>query len=66
MTKAPGWKLRAAMAFAAVYLVWGSTYLAIRVGVQELPPALFAELQGLATKYQVDQVLAPLTTPHVP
>jgi drug/metabolite transporter (DMT)-like permease len=29
------------LAFATVYLVWGSTYLAIRVGVQELPPVLF-------------------------
>jgi drug/metabolite transporter (DMT)-like permease len=42
MTKPSGWKLRATAAFATVYLVWGSTYLAIRVGVQELPPALFA------------------------
>ena len=31
-----------AIAFAIIYLVWGSTYLAIRVGVQVLPPALFA------------------------
>lgn len=30
------------LAFTTVYLVWGSSYLAIRVGVQELPPALFA------------------------
>lgn len=30
------------IAFATVYLVWGSSYLAIRVGVQDLPPALFA------------------------
>ncbi|HEY1078119.1 MAG TPA: EamA family transporter [Fontimonas sp.] len=29
-------------AFATVYLVWGSTYLAIRVGVKDLPPVLFA------------------------
>lgn len=29
-------------AFATVYLVWGSTYLGIRIGVQALPPALFA------------------------
>jgi drug/metabolite transporter (DMT)-like permease len=34
--------LQLAAAFAAVYLVWGSTYLAIRVGVQDLPPLLFA------------------------
>jgi LDH2 family malate/lactate/ureidoglycolate dehydrogenase len=31
-----------------------------------LPPALFEELMGLAKKYQVDQVLQPLTTPYVP
>lgn len=29
-------------AFAAVYLIWGSTYLAIRVGVETLPPFLMA------------------------
>ena len=28
-------------AYVAVCLVWGSTYLAIRVGVRHLPPALF-------------------------
>ena len=48
MTRPPGWKLKAALAFAAVYVVWGSTYLAIRVGVQELPPALFAGSRFLA------------------
>lgn len=29
-------------AFAAVYLIWGSTYLAIRWGVAEIPPFLMA------------------------
>ena len=33
------------LAFATVYLVWGSTYLAIRVGVQALPAVLFAGLR---------------------
>ncbi len=28
------------LAFAAVYLIWGSTYLAIRIGVETLPPFL--------------------------
>ncbi len=28
------------LAFAAVYLIWGSTYLAIRIGVKTLPPFL--------------------------
>jgi len=36
------------IAFAIVYLVWGSTYLAIRVGVQLLPPWLFAGSRLLA------------------
>lgn len=35
------------LAFATVYLVWGSTYLAIRVGVQDLPPFLFAGVRFL-------------------
>ena len=30
------------MAFAIIYLVWGSTFLAIRVGVREVPPFLLA------------------------
>jgi drug/metabolite transporter (DMT)-like permease len=29
-------------AFGAVYLIWGSTYLAIRVGVESFPPLLLA------------------------
>ena len=29
-------------AFAAVYVVWGSTYLAIRVAIETLPPLLMA------------------------
>jgi drug/metabolite transporter (DMT)-like permease len=33
------------VAFAAIYLVWGSTYLAIRVAVEALPPFLMAGLR---------------------
>jgi drug/metabolite transporter (DMT)-like permease len=33
------------LAFAAVYLIWGSTYLAIRVGVRSLPPFLMSGLR---------------------
>jgi drug/metabolite transporter (DMT)-like permease len=32
--------LRLALAFVVVYVVWGSTYLGIRIAVLELPPAL--------------------------
>ena len=36
----PSWKT--VLAFAIIYFVWGSTFLAIRVGVREVPPLLFA------------------------
>jgi len=35
------------MAFAAVYVVWGSTYLAIRIGIESLPPLILAGLRHL-------------------
>ncbi len=35
------------LAFAIIYLVWGSTYLAIRVGVREVPPFLLAAMRFL-------------------
>ena len=37
------WKILSA--FAIIYLVWGSTYQAIRVGVREMPPFLMAGLR---------------------
>ena len=39
--------MRKFLAFAAVYLIWGSTYLAIGVGVRELPPLLMAGVRFL-------------------
>src|ERR1700693_5350735 len=41
----PAWKTL--MAFAIIYFVWGTTYLAIRVGVHEVPPFLLAALRFL-------------------
>jgi len=35
-------------AFAAVYVLWGSTYLAIRVAIESLPPLLMASTRFLA------------------
>jgi drug/metabolite transporter (DMT)-like permease len=37
------WKIL--LAFAIIYLVWGSTFLSIRVGVREVPPFLLAGLR---------------------
>jgi drug/metabolite transporter (DMT)-like permease len=33
------------LAFGIIYFVWGSTFLAIRVGVHEVPPFLFAAMR---------------------
>ena len=35
------------IAFAAVYIVWGSTYLAIRIGLESFPPLILAGLRHL-------------------
>jgi len=39
----PTWKIL--LAFGVVYFVWGSTYLAIRIGVHEVPPFLLAGMR---------------------
>ena len=39
---------RVAVAYATVAIVWGSTYLAIRIGVQHVPPALFGTIRFLS------------------
>src|SRR5213075_1475666 len=41
----PTWKIL--LAFAMIYFVWGSTFLAIRVGVREVPPFLLAGMRFL-------------------
>jgi len=42
-THRPGWKTL--LAFAIIYFVWGSTFLAIRIGVREVPPFLLAAMR---------------------
>jgi drug/metabolite transporter (DMT)-like permease len=42
----PLWKTL--LAFGFIYFVWGSTYLAIRVGVHEVPPLMFAAMRFFA------------------
>ncbi len=39
----PSWKIL--LAFSMIYFVWGSTFLAIRVGVHEVPPFLLAAMR---------------------
>jgi drug/metabolite transporter (DMT)-like permease len=41
----PSWKI--ILAFSIIYFVWGSTFLAIRVGVREVPPFMLAAFRFL-------------------
>jgi len=41
----PRWQV--AMAFAAVYIIWGSTYLGIRLAVESIPPFSMAGMRAL-------------------
>ena len=45
-------KMKSVLAFAAIYVIWGSTYLAIRFAVETLPPFLM-----LATRFGVAGLL---------
>lgn len=42
MQKPPPTQLKLIAAFASVYVVWGSTYLAIRIAIETIPPLLMA------------------------
>ena len=45
--KTPRAKWKVLLAFAIIYFVWGSTFLAIRVGVREVPPFILAAMRFL-------------------
>jgi drug/metabolite transporter (DMT)-like permease len=55
------------LAFASVYLAWGSTYLAIRIGVQHVPPTVLAGVRfllagaGMLAALRATGRLAPVT-----
>ena len=38
---------RIILAFAAVYIIWGTTYLGIRIGIESMPPFIMASLRYL-------------------
>src|SRR5947199_7235750 len=40
-------KIQVIIAFAALYLVWGSTYLGIRFAIESIPPFLMAGMRFL-------------------
>jgi drug/metabolite transporter (DMT)-like permease len=43
----PDQRLRLLIAFACVYVIWGSTYLAIRIAIETIPPLLMAGVRFL-------------------
>ena len=45
-SRPPRWQTL--LAFAIIYFVWGSTFLAIRIGVREVPPFLLAGMRFFA------------------
>jgi drug/metabolite transporter (DMT)-like permease len=49
MTRPQKWQVL--LAFAVIYFVWGSTFLAIRVGVREVPPFLLAGVRFLVAGF---------------
>jgi drug/metabolite transporter (DMT)-like permease len=44
-SRSRAYSIRLALAFAAIYLVWGSTYLAIRYAVETIPPLVAAGIR---------------------
>ncbi|MCC7294191.1 MAG: EamA family transporter [Phycisphaerales bacterium] len=54
--------LHLALAFAALYLIWGSTYLAIRYAVATLPPFLMAGARFILSGVVLFSIYAPRST----
>ena len=44
-TRSRTYSIKLALAFAAIYIVWGSTYLAIRYAVETIPPLVTAGIR---------------------
>jgi drug/metabolite transporter (DMT)-like permease len=39
--------IRVILAFAAIYVIWGTTYLAIKIGIESMPPFMMAAIRYL-------------------
>jgi len=58
-------RARLLLAYLSVFIVWGSTYLAIRIGVKDLPPAVFAGSRFLISGV-IMMLFARLSGRHIP
>jgi len=56
---------RLLLAYLSVFVVWGSTYLAIRIGVKDLPPAFLAGVRFLISGFLM-LTFARFTNRHIP
>jgi len=56
---------RILLAYLSVFIVWGSTYLAIRIGVHDLPPAFLAGVRFLVSGFLM-LTYARFTNRHIP
>jgi drug/metabolite transporter (DMT)-like permease len=52
------WTPPVAVAFASLCLIWGSTYLAIKIGIEHWPPVLLASVRNAVACVAVALVLA--------
>lgn len=57
MTQVP--RLRLVLAFLAIYLIWGSTYLAIRFAIETIPPFLMAGSRFLLAGVALYAIVRP-------
>lgn len=58
-----GLRGKALVAYLLVCVVWGSTYLAIRIGVAELPPFLFAGVRFLVAGLLLGAIVVAMGIP---
>lgn len=57
---------RTIAAFAAIYVLWGSTYLAVGIGVESIPPFLLMAMRSLAAGAMllaIERLRAPIRLP---
>ena len=47
MKKAVSTDIFILLAFAAIYIIWGTTYLAVRIGIQTIPPFMMGAMRYL-------------------
>ena len=58
--------LLAYLCLAGICLIWGTTFLAIRIGVKDFPPFLFAAIRQLSAGVLLSAIIILLQKPKLP